>query len=126
MTKVDLVALFRYSRGGYREVGASLLSEVRSERTRGSRQVTKEEMPIRHKESNFHYEGGKKLEQVARKCCGISIRVATTFALNQRSVQSHFYGRGKFGLIFFCYYSSLSTVFSFTEQRSYSSVPYDT
>lgn len=123
MTKVDLVAVFRYSSGGYREVVASLLSEVNSERTRGSRQVTKEEIPIRHEENNFHYEGGKTLEQVAQKHCGISIPIATAFALNQRSVQSHFYGKGKFGILFICYCSSLSAVLSFTEQRSYSSVP---
>lgn len=66
MTKLDLVAVLMYSTGGYREVGASLLSEVHSERVRGSRQVTKEEIPIRYKENNFHHEGGKPLEQVAR------------------------------------------------------------
>lgn len=114
MTTVDLVAAFRFSRGGYREVGARLLSEVRSESTRGSRQVTKEEIPVRHKENNFHYEGGKTLKQVAQKHCGISNPVAPTFALN---LFSHFYGKGKSGMILFCYCSSLSTVFSFTEQR---------
>lgn len=62
--KVELVAVFRYSGEGYREVGASLLAEVHSERTRGSRKVTKEEIPIRHKENinGFRDEGGKTLE----------------------------------------------------------------
>lgn len=30
---------------------------------------SKKENPIRHKEQNFHYEGGKTLEQLAQKRC---------------------------------------------------------